>query len=140
MNILYLEAQRYLEEIHAAPRLLFDESFKCFQSEPALYGGDPALNHRLHKRSLILNKRLYKIPEDEVHAIVISLIKAVTKEILEKLTHYRADQLPGGRLWDPPQNVRDLCQTSSQQTIYVRVYLGLMTGYIKAMLTTANIQ
>ena len=98
MNYHYLELQRFLEKIHTAPRLLLDCSLKCFPSEVALHGSDPTLNHRLHKRSLILHERLHKVPEDHINAILTPLIKAVSNEMLQKLLQYRADQLPGGRL------------------------------------------
>ena len=105
MNVHYLELSRHLELLGNSPRLLLDPSIKVFPSEPRLYGENRKLNHRIHQNSPQIRSRLYS-HDDFDESCTFPLIKKASERMLDKLKNYKAEQLPGGKLWNPDTDTR----------------------------------
>ena len=105
MNIHYLELVRHLELLGTRPRLLLDPSIQVFQSEPQLYGENKKLNHRIRHNSLQIRSRLYSHDEFD-ESCTFPLIKKASERMLDKIKTYKAEQLPGGKLWNPDPDTR----------------------------------
>ena len=76
-----------------------------FPSEPRLYGENRKLNHRIHQNSPQIRSRLYS-HDDFDESCTFPLIKKASERMLDKLKNYKAEQLPGGKLWNPDTDTR----------------------------------
>ena len=68
------------------------------------------------------------------------LIKKVSKCMLDKIKSYKAEQLPGGKLWNPdPETRKELAKIKPPMT-FVREYLASTTGFKSAPPISASEQ
>ena len=104
MNPHYLELSKHLQLLVSSPRLVLDPSIKVFTSESRLYGENKKINHRLHTNSKQVRACLYS-HDDFDEKFTFPLIKKASQCMLDKLKAYKAEQLPGGKLWKPNQAV-----------------------------------
>ena len=76
-----------------------------FSIKKRIYGTNSKLNHRL-KSPIVYDARFEDV---KVDASYLQSLLATTMQ--EKLCSYAADQLPGGRYWNPDKEIQDvLCQ------------------------------
>ncbi len=122
MNQHYLELLQFLETIAEKPRLLLDTEFNPFTTEPLLYGVNKAINHRLHTNYKDVRRHLY---EEEGTDRVLTFIQTGAAAMATKMKTYQADQLPGGRLWQPTGKVREVCSTLKPTNDACESALGL---------------
>ena len=124
MNIYYLELSKHLELLGNSPRLLLDASIQVFPSEPQLYGENRKLNHRIHQNSPRIRSRLYS-HDDFDESCTFPLIKKASERMLDKLKTYKAEQLPGGKLWNPDQATRKALANTQPTNDLCEGILGL---------------
>ena len=105
MNIHLKELLDYLTALSHHPRLCLDPDHQVFTSEAQIYSEDKKLNHRKHVKSTAVRKRLYR-HDDFDEQYTFPLVERAAKYMAEKLRLYKADQLPGGRLWFPCDAVK----------------------------------
>lgn len=122
MNQHYLELYTYLSEVESSPDIVLDPDYHVFQSEKRIYGSDAKVNHRL--KSQAVYEHLFKTTAVN-HCLLTELLAKGAKVMREKLCMYAEDQLPGGRYWQPDQDVQDiLCQIKPSNDVCESV-LGL---------------
>lgn len=122
MNQHYLELQLYLSEITKDPDVAFKPNYHVFSSEKRIYGTDNKLNHRL--KSPVVYDALFEDIKVDASYLQSLLVKGATA-MKEKLCSYAADQLPGGRYWNPDKEVQEvLCQLQPSNDVCESV-LGL---------------
>lgn len=113
------ELHDYLVTLSNCPRLCLDPDKNVFASEGRLYN-DKDFNHREHAKYTVVRKRLY-MHDDHDETYTFPLVQRAAQYITEKLRSYKADQLPGGKLWSPSETVKtvlaeveptnDLCES-----------------------------
>lgn len=122
MNCHYLELYTYLSEVMRDPDIVFKQDYHVFTSENRLYESDSKVNHRFN--SSFVYDVLFHNGEVEMTYLCTLIVKGATA-MKEKLCSYAADQLPGGRYWDPDKETKDiLCQLQPSNDICESV-LGL---------------
>lgn len=122
MNQHYLELQLYLSEVIKDPDVVFERNYPVFPSEKRIYGTNSKLNHRL--KSPVVYDVLFEDVNVDASYLQSLLVKGATS-MLEKLCSYAADQLPGGRYWNPDKEIQDvLCQLHPSNDVCESV-LGL---------------
>lgn len=122
----YHELLQYLEVISERPRLILDPDHKVYVSEPKIYNTDDEckLNHRLHKKYQPVRNRLYESDSFD-DSLVLPMVQTASIEMADKVRKYKADQLPGGKLWEPSSEIREkLKDTDPTNDLYESV-LGL---------------
>ena len=88
MNTHYLELQLFLRMVQEDPSSVVDKGYKVFMSEERLYGADPAINHRIRKKSVvILYSQLFQ-PDDWDSTLLYPLLAAGAAKMKEKLSNY----------------------------------------------------
>ena len=107
MSAHYLELKVFLEELSHHPEEIMNPEHHVFQSEPQLY--DPLLktNHRIHKTYKEIRRRLNEsdsYDEKELYP----RIQEASKAMVSKLTDYMKDYLPGGKYWEPSEDVKQI--------------------------------
>ena len=122
MNQQYLELQLYLSEVIKDPDVVFERNYPVFPSERRIYGTNNKLNHRL--KSPVVYDALFEDVKVDASYLQALLVKGATT-MQEKLCSYAADQLPGGRYWNPDKEIQDvLCQLQPSNDVCESV-LGL---------------
>lgn len=122
MNQHYLELRLYLTEAMNDPDIVFNKNYHVFSSEKRIYGTGTKLNHRL--KSHFVYDALFEDVKVDASCLRSLLINGATA-MLEKLCSYAADQLPGGRYWNPDKQIRDvLCQLQPSNDVCESI-LGL---------------
>lgn len=101
LNTHYLELLEYLKLLVENPKLIIDPNYRVFTSEPKLYE-DKKVDHRQRKNYLKVRTRLYT--SDAYDEYMFQLVKKAADSMAKKLMDYKADQLPGGRFWNPADN------------------------------------
>ena len=105
MNQHYLELVKYLEEIAQHPELILDPAHQVFLLEPRLYD-DSKTNHRNHPNHVPVRTRLYK--KDNFDQLALDLVKSAAASMAKKMCSYMANQLPGGKLWAPSEEQKQI--------------------------------
>ena len=105
INVHLKELLDYLNTLSSHPRLCLDADLKVFRSELRLYGDDKIINHRNHAKSTAVRKCLYN-HNDFDEQYIFPLVQRAAQYMAEKLRLYKADQLPGGKLWSPSDTVK----------------------------------
>ena len=106
MNVHYLGLKGFLEDLTQHPQQIRNPNYQVFPSEPRLYGDSPITNHRLHPRYTSVQRRLYQPDLFDTLELYL-LVQQAAEAMMEKLINYKADQLPGGRYWEPSGEVRE---------------------------------
>ena len=108
VNPHYHELLQYLELISERPRLILDPDHKVFVSEPKIYTCDDkcTLNHRLHKNYQPVRTRIYETDSFD-DSLVLPMVATAAVEMANKVRKYKADQLPGGKLWEPSTEIKE---------------------------------
>ena len=122
MNQHYLELQLYLSEVMNDPDVVVKQNYPVFSSEKRIYGTDSKLNHRL--KSLIVYDALFKDVKVDASYLRSLLVNGPTA-MQEKLCSYAADQLPGGRYWNPDKQVQDVLSQLQPSNDVCESVLGL---------------
>ena len=122
MNQHYLELQLYLSEVMKHPDVVFKQNYPVFSSEKRIYGTDSKLNHRL--KSPIVYDALFEDVKVEASYLQSLLVKGATT-MQEKLCSYAADQLPGGRYWNPDKQIQDVLSQLQPSNDVCESILGL---------------
>jgi hypothetical protein len=122
MNQHYLELKQFLELLKEDPAILLDIDTIVFPSEKNLYS-DCDTNHRQTSKYRPVYKRLYE--SDTYDDKVKALVQGAASEMLKTIEKYKADQLPGGRLWEPSSHVRELCTNIPSTNDKCESLLGL---------------
>ena len=107
MNAHYYELQQYLQKITETPRLILDPTFLVFTSEHQLYEQTSQLNHRCKLAYTHIHSRLHQLDEFD-ERLTFPLVQAAAAHMLKKITSYKADQLPGGSLWEPTGRTKEI--------------------------------
>ena len=107
MNVHYLELKGFLEDLTQHPQQIRNPNYQVFPSEPRLYGDSPITNHRLHPRYIPVRRRLYQ-PDLFDTLELYPRAQQAAEAMMEKLINYKADQLLGGRYWEPSGEVREI--------------------------------
>ena len=100
-------------------------------SEKRLYGNDN-LNHRLHKKSQPVHRRLLRSDEwdeDFLYPLVASGAAAMER----KLCDYAADYLPRGIYWNPDSGVKEILKELKPSNDLCESLLGLNDYLSKAI-------
>ena len=122
MNCHYFELLTYLSELMSNPDIIFTKDHHVFSSEKRIYESNSKFNHRMN--SPFVYDALFEDVEVETTYLHTLLVKGATA-MKEKLCSYAADQLPGGRYWNPDKEVKDvLCQLQPSNDICESI-LGL---------------
>lgn len=124
MSTHYLELQVFLEELSHHPEELMNPEYHVFQSEPQLYGRSSKTNHRVHKSYKEIRRRLYQsdsFDEKELYP----RIQEASKAMVNKLTDYMKDHLPGGKYWEPSEDVRQILSKLKPQNDDCESVLGM---------------
>ena len=122
MNNHYFELDNYLSEVIERPEIVFIQDYSVFSSEERLYSTDSKVNHRL--KSQFVYDSLFENLIVDASILQPLLVKGATS-MEEKLCTYAADCLPGGRYWEPEENVKDiLCQLKPSNDVCESI-LGL---------------
>ena len=80
---------------------------QTFPSEHRLYGESPKTNHRIKKNYTAVWKRLFTCDDFDGKELY-PRVAAAAKSMLDKLVAYKADQLPGGKYWNPDETTRGI--------------------------------
>ena len=132
MNAHYLELLQHLELLSDHPRLVLDHTVQVFKSEERIYGSMMKLTHRLHKNYTHVRARLYT--EDRYdNTLTFPLLKTAVETMAQKLRVYKADQLPGGKMWNPPDDVRKAVEELEATNDVTESILGLNDRLQKAV-------
>ena len=115
MNTHYLELLNFLNELKLYHERLLDQSSPVFPSEPRLYV-DESSNHR-KKAKPVYGKLFDDSTED---SNLLQTIQAAAEFMSTKVADYKKDQLPGGKYWDPPEEQKQI-SNSSLTTICDRI-------------------
>ena len=121
MNTHYLELLNFLQELQLHQERLFDRSTPVFTSEPRLHTSRK-LNHR-HKHKFIYDKLF--INETEHVDIITPRVKAAADSMTSKLKDYKKDQLPGGKHWEPTDDIKDILRQLQPNNDICESILGL---------------
>jgi len=105
MNPHMKELLDFLTELSHHPRLCLDPDYKVFGTESRLYGDNKKVNHRNHPNYTCVRKRLYQ-HDDYDEEYTFPLVQRAAEHMAETLTSYKADQLPGGKLWSANDRVK----------------------------------
>ena len=122
MNHHYLELQLYLSEVMSHPDVVFKQNYPVFLSEKRIYGTDSKLNHRL--KSPVVYNTLFEYVKVDASYLQSLLVKGATT-MQEKLCSYAADQLPGGRYWNPDKQIQDVLRQLPPSNDVCESILGL---------------
>jgi hypothetical protein len=123
MRLHYLELDGFLEFLEDNPATIFNSEMRVFKSEDRLYeqhSKDKKKSEQSHKE---IRARLFRPDpwDDEV-------LQVVTKgagDIRRKLKTYAKDFLPGGKYWEPPENIRTTLQKLQPSNDICESILGL---------------
>ena len=107
MNVHYLELKGFLEELTQHPQQIMNPNYQVFPSEPRLYGNSPITNHRLHPGYIPVRRRLYQ-PDLFDTLELYPRVQQAAETMMEKVMNYKADQLLGGRYWEPTGEIREI--------------------------------
>ena len=122
MNHHYVELHIYFSEVMKDPGVVFKWDYHIFSSEKRIYETNSKVNHRL--KSPFVYDPLFKDLKVDARYLHSLLVKGATV-MKEKLCSYAADQLPGGRYWNPDKQVKDvLCQLQPSNDVCESI-LGL---------------
>ena len=122
MNQHYLELLNYLSEVETNPDIVFDPNRHVFPSEKRIYGSDPKVNHRLNSKAVY--KKLFESIDGDCDCLTKILTSGAMK-MKEKLSSYAEDQLPGGRYWEPDEQVQDVLRELKPSNDVCESILGL---------------
>ena len=114
MNVRYLELKGFLEDLTQHPQQIRNPNYQVFPSEPRLYGDSPIINRRLHPRYIPVRRRLYQ-PDLFDTLELYPRVQQTAEAMMEKLINYKADQLPGGRYWEPSGEVWEILSSLKPQ-------------------------
>lgn len=132
MTCHYLELLTFLREIQRCPGTLLDCQYQVFRSERRLYGNDSRVNHRLHEKSKLVHKCLFK-SEDSDEDLLYPLIVKGAAAMEMKLCEYAKDYLPGGLYWNPDPHVREVMTELKPTNDLCESLLGLNDHLGRAM-------
>ena len=121
MNVHYLELHNFLQEVKQHPERLYDRGTPVFISEKKLHT-DKKLNQR-ETKAYIYDK-LFTI-EDTDKELVFPRIKAAAEHMHTKLSEYKKDQLPGGKYWNPTEEVKKILEQLQPNNDICESILGL---------------
>lgn len=105
MNIHYVELQVFLSEVKDNVEVIFNKSREVFVSEKRLYGSSKNTNHQLKKDMHIVVNSLFNVPEIEMSSLK-SFLRSGASTMLDKLSSYAENQLPGGIYWEPDESIK----------------------------------
>ena len=124
VNQHYLELQLYLSEVIKDPDVVFERNCPVFSSEKRIYETTSKHNHRL--KLPIVYDALFEDVKVDASYLQSLIVKGATT-MQEKLCSYAADQLPGGRYWNPDKEIQDvLCQLQPSNDVCVNLFLVSM--------------
>ena len=98
------------------------QNYPVFSSEKIIYGTDSKLNHRL--KSPIVYDALFEDVKVDASYLRSLLVNGATA-MHEKLCSYAADQLPGGRYWNPDKQIQDVLSQLQPSNDVCESILGL---------------
>ena len=124
VNLHYHELHQYLQLLSEKLRLILDSEHKVFVSEPRIYSSDIHFNHRVHKNYQPVRKQLYETDSFD-SSRVLPMVKGAAATMAAKVESYKADQLPGGKLWNPSQEIRKKLETIDPTNDLCESILGL---------------
>ena len=105
MNQHYLELELFLRE---DPEIAMERSYEVFASERRLYGNDKKVNHRLKTPYEAVEEAIFSREDtDQLLPLLVSGVASMRKKLLS----YAQNQLPGGKYWEPEQNIKDTLQS-----------------------------
>ena len=107
MNQHYIELKCFLQQLSKHPEEIMNPDLQTFPSEHRLYGESPKPITALKKNYTAVRKRLFTCDDFDGKELY-PRVAAAAKSMLDKLVTYKADQLPGGKYWNPDQTTRDI--------------------------------
>ena len=140
MNQHYLELQVFLAKVEHDPETAMNRNFKVFVSEKRLDGNDKNVNHHLHASYEVVEEKIFS--EDETDkCLLYPLLGSGATSMKEKLSSYAQTQLPGGKYWEPDQDVKailksynDICESILGLNNYLSTALPNMHQMTKSNL------
>ena len=124
MNQHYLELQVFLAKVEHDPETAMNRNFEVFVSENRLYGNDKKVNHRLHASYKVVEENIFS--EDETDkCLFYPLLASGSTSVKEKLSTYAQTQLPGGKYWEPDQDVKSILKSLKPNNDICESILGL---------------
>jgi hypothetical protein len=119
MNQHYLELELFLRE---DPEIAMERSYEVFASERRLYGNDKKVNHRLKTSYEAVEEAIFSREDtDQLLPLLVSGVASMRKKLLS----YAQNQLPGGKYWEPEQNIKDTLQSLKPNNDICKSILGL---------------
>jgi hypothetical protein len=124
MNKHYFELQVFLTKIEHSPNLAMDKNLRVFASEERLYGNEKCVNHRLHANYELIEMRVFCEDESD-KSLLFPFLSCGSKSMNEKLSSYARAQLPGGKYWEPNQDVETILKSLKPNNDICESILGL---------------
>ena len=87
------------------PSIAFNPTIKVFPSEYRFYEGTSKLNHRIKPKNIFVYKYLFTQNTDYNELVKEKLSKGAAT-LRSKLKSYAKGYLPGGKYWDPPEEIK----------------------------------
>ena len=122
MNCHYLELHSFLCAVLSNPAIVFNQDYRVFSSEERIYESNAKVNHRL--KSPAVYEKLFNNIELDCEYLLAILARGASK-MNEKLWSYAADQLPGGRYWEPDKQIKDILLKLKPSNDVCEFVLGL---------------
>ena len=124
INQHYLELQVFLAKVEHDPETGMNRYFNVFVSEKRLYGNDKNVNHHLHASYEAVEEKIFS--EDETDkCLLYPLLGSGATSMKEKLSSYAQTQLPGGKYWEPDQDVKAILKSLKPNNDICESILGL---------------
>ena len=101
-----------------------NKCFRAFVSEQRLYGSVAEVNHRLHALYSLVEEKIFTEDESD-KCILYPLLASGATSMKKKLLSYAQNQLPGGKYWDPDENVKAILKSLKPNNDICESILGL---------------
>jgi len=131
MDIHYLELKGFLEELTQDPQQIINPNYEVFPSEQRLYGDSLITNHLLHSGYSPIRAMLYQ-PDLFDKSELYPGVKQAAATMMDRLVNCKADQLPGGRYWEPECEAHEILRSLKPHNDKSESLLGmdwLMTAF-----------